>query len=103
MPDLPEFQPTEILRVLADHRVRYVLIGGLAAVARGSPQATFDVDVTPLRTTENLERLSTALSALEARVWTPDVPDGLPFGHDADSIAAVAVWNLLTRYGRLDI
>ena len=31
------------------------------------------------------------------------MPGGLPFAHDAESLAAVQVWNLTTRYGDLDI
>jgi hypothetical protein len=42
-----EFDPQEILRVLETHRVRYVLIGGLAATLYGSPHVTTDVDVAP--------------------------------------------------------
>ena len=32
-----QFQPEETLRALSRHGVRYVLIGGLAAVIHGSP------------------------------------------------------------------
>jgi hypothetical protein len=103
MPTEPEFLPGETLRILGAHGVRYVLIGGLAAVAHGSPHATRDVDVTPERTPTNLRRLSAALDELGARVWTSDAVDGIPFGHDAMSLGAVGIWNLVTRFGRLDI
>lgn len=92
-----------ILRTLADHGVRFVLIGGLAAVLQGSPYATEDVDITPEQDLRNLERLSAALAALDARVDPQSEPAGLPFSHDAESLAGSAVWNLVTSHGRLDI
>ncbi|MFT4217528.1 MAG: hypothetical protein QM619_10150 [Micropruina sp.] len=92
-----------VLRVLAEHDVRFVLIGGLAAVLQGSPYPTEDVDITPEQTIRNLERLSAALTALGARVYTQSEPDGLPFSHDAESLAGSSVWNLVTNLGRLDI
>lgn len=102
MPPADQDSP-EILRVLAEHEVRFVLIGGLAAILQGSPYPTEDVDVTPERSAENLERLSRALTALGAKVYTSDVPEGLPFSHNADSLGSSAVWNLTTNHGRLDI
>ena len=103
MPDDADFRPTELLQVLEEHGVRYVLIGGFAAIVRGSPHTTLDVDITPDRALSNLQRLSDAVRDLDAKVWTPDAPDGLPFGHDAASLDAVEVWNLVTRFGRFDI
>ena len=92
-----------IIGVLVDHEVRFVLIGGLAAIAHGSPFPTEDVDVTPERSRENLTRLSEALRDLGARVRTRGVPEGLPFDHDAESLDAAGVWNLTTDHGDLDI
>jgi hypothetical protein len=99
----PEFRPEEMLRVLAEHGVRSVLIGGFAAVIHGSPYVTTDIDVVPDASTENLERLSSALRELHARVWTPGEPEGLAFDHDPASLAGARTWNLVTDLGRLDI
>lgn len=99
----PESAPGPILAALERHGVSFVLIGGLAAVAHGSPVPTDDVDVTPDNHRENLTRLSAALTELDARVRADGVEDGLPFSHDADSLAAVGVRHLVTRYGNLDI
>jgi hypothetical protein len=96
--DLPR-----LLAVLHRHRVQYVLIGGLAAVYHGSPFPTEDADITPEAGADNLQRLSAALTALNARIRTESVPEGLPFLHDATSLAAGAVWNLCTDAGDLDI
>ncbi len=94
---------SRILQILVDHEVRFVVIGGVAAIVHGSPFPTEDVDVTPEQSMANLERLSTALSEMEARVRTDAVPGGLPFSHDAESLRAASVWNLVTAFGDLDI
>ncbi len=104
MPDeLRDFRPEEISRVLVAHGVRFVVIGGLAAQFHGSMMLTRDIDVTPAMDEVNLTRLSAALTELGARVRHPDVPEGLPFGHDATSLAAALFWNLTTPYGDLDL
>lgn len=100
---MPELRPEEILRVLEQHQVAYVVIGALGAVLQGSPIPTQDVDITPQATAENLARLSKALTQLQARVRTHAVEGGLPFSHSAESLAAAAMRNLTTPYGDLDI
>jgi len=100
---VPEFRPDRILAVLASHDVDFVLIGGLAATTHGSPFLTRDVDITPETSAANLARLSSALKAVGARVRAQGVDGGLPFDHDADSLAAAGVWNLTTDFGDLDV
>ena len=101
---MPEtFQPQEILAALDGHGVDFVLIGGLAATLHGSPHLTQDVDITPSLDSDNLTRLSAALTELAARVRARGVEGGVPFSHDAQSFAEVRVWNLTTRYGDLDL
>lgn len=97
------FDPTEIIRVLDSHRVRYVLIGGMAATLHGADYVTSDLDITPDQDISNLERLSDALTDLEARIRVDDHPEGLSFAHDGKSLATVGFWNLVTRAGDLDI
>ena len=100
--DLPPLlDPEAILRVLVDHRVRFVVIGGFAANYHGSAHATFDIDVTPEASIDNLSRLSDALRALGARIRTRD--EVLEFNHDGPSLARAKVWNLRTEHGDLDL
>jgi hypothetical protein len=99
----PEFEPEQLIRVLAECGVRFVLIGGFAAVIHGSPFVTTDLDVVPQATDENLSRLSDALERLHAKVWSQVTPEGLPFSHDAESLGRVSVWNLITDHGLLDV
>jgi hypothetical protein len=50
-----------------------------------------------------LARLSQALTELGARVRTESVLDGLPFRHDATSLAGAEVWNLICAGGEFGI
>ncbi len=58
----------DVFRSFADRDVRYVVIGGIAAVMHGVPRATFDVDLLIDPTLENAERLLAALE--QAQVGT---------------------------------
>jgi hypothetical protein len=102
MPE-PEFRPEALLQALERHGVRFVLIGGFAAVIHGSPYITTDLDVVPDIAAGNLARLSDALRDLHARVWTAGEPAGLAFEHDAESLARADTWTLVTDHGRLDV
>lgn len=99
----PDLDAAEILGVLEKHHVKYVLIGGLAAIVHGSPFPTEDLDITPDTSPENLGRLSDALRELGAKVRAAELDEPLPFNHDAVSLAAVGIWNLVTSHGVLDI
>ncbi len=99
----PRFEPDQILRAFVRHEVRFVVIGGLAALAHGSPYPTGDIDITPDTSPENLTRVSAALSDLGARVWFGDDEEALPFAHDATSLASAGVCNLVTDFGRIDL
>ena len=93
----------KLLSVLTRHEVRFVLIGGLAAILHGSPFVTEDIDITPEKSEANLDRLSAALKELHARIRVEDVPEGLTFDHSGESLAAAGVWNLVTDAGDFDI
>jgi predicted nucleotidyltransferase len=97
------FAPQEILAALDRHAVRYVLIGGLAAILHGAPHITTDVDIVPEEALRNLERLSAVLRELNARIRVSGEEEGVPFGHDAESLQRVRIWNLVTDLGNLDI
>jgi hypothetical protein len=96
-----EFQPKRILSTLLAHGVDFVLIGGLAGIARGSSYPSYDVDVAYARDRENLEQLAIALRALGATLR--GAPPGLPFQLDAEMLAAGAHFTFATPFGSLDI
>lgn len=95
--------PELLFRTLASHGVRFVLVGALGARLNGFPRLTADADITPASDDENLKRLATALRALDAKVFTEGVPEGLPFDVSARTIARALTWNLVTDAGRLDV
>ncbi|MBM3859361.1 MAG: hypothetical protein FJ395_06890 [Verrucomicrobia bacterium] len=53
----------DVFASLQQHDVRYVVIGGIAAVLHGVPRATFDLDLLIEATTDNAQRLLKALLA----------------------------------------
>lgn len=95
--------PELLVTTLARHGVRYVLIGAMAARLQGFPRMTADADITPARDRANLGRLAVALRALDARVYTESVPEGLPFDCTAATLERAEIWNLVTAAGRLDV
>jgi hypothetical protein len=97
------FDPDEILRILNSHHVEFVLIGGMAATMHGSDMVTFDLDVTPKTTRDNLERLASALRELDASLRVAGEPSGVAFDAHADLLERSQVLNLTTRAGDLDI
>ena len=88
------------LRLLARHRVRFVLIGGQAAVVRGSPVLTQDLDICYAPDPDNLERLAAALRELRATLR--GAPPGLPFQLDAKTLRAGGHFTFDTALGPLD-
>jgi hypothetical protein len=94
-------RPTDfaaVLSTLRRHRVRFVLVGGVAAVIEGAPVATFDIDIVPDHNSSNIDRLVAALTELKAyyrgRPNLRPAPEALRGpGHHL----------LMTRYGPLDV
>lgn len=92
--------PRKALDVLARHGVRFVVIGGVAANALGSPTATFDLDICYARDGDNLERLAAALKELKAHAR--GAPLAIPFLLDAKTLKTEASLTFDTDAGALD-
>ncbi len=90
------------LSVLDRHGVRFIVIGAFSAVAQGYPLPTVDIDITPSRDPENLERLATALTELGAEVRLPG-GETHSFPIDARFIGNSDSWTLATSFGDVDI
>ncbi len=102
----PPFDPAAMLAALAGADVRFVLIGGMAAILHGDVGVTIDIDIAPAYDPDNLHRLANALRAIDARIRTDDAPHGLPFDCSAEflrNLGPDAILNLTTRDGALDI
>src|SRR4051794_11956056 len=100
------FAPDELIAVLGDAGVDYVLIGGLAVGAHGFPRATKDLDIVPAPDARNLERLASLLRQLDARHYGLGdfEPTEFPFDpYDPAQLAEGGNFVLESRLGRLDI
>jgi hypothetical protein len=94
------FDPLAGIRVLLAHDVRFVLIGGVAGAAHGSPSVTQDLDICPERSPENMHRLADALRGVHARLRGAD--DAVPFLLDARTLAAGDHFTFTSDVGDLD-
>lgn len=66
-----------LLRVLSQAKVRYIVVGGVAAGMHGALRTTLDLDVVYSRDRENITRLVVALSPYHP--YLRGAPPGLPF------------------------
>lgn len=94
-----------ILAALVEEGVDFFLIGGAAVGFHGFVRGTKDVDVVPSPDSENLKRLSRALSALDAEVEGAEEFKGeeLPDPLDPEALELGGNWVLRTRLGRFDV
>lgn len=99
----PPLDAPAIFAILDAHHVEYVVVGGYAAQLYGSTRVTTDVDVTPDRTAENLDRLALALRELGGGIRVDDLAEGLPFDTSAEALAGMKTLNLRTPYGDVDL
>lgn len=91
----------ELLARLAEHDVRFSVIGGVALIARGVQRATEDLDIAYARDRENLRRLAAALAPIHPRLR--GAPADLPFVLDEASLRSGLNFTLDTDLGPLDL
>ncbi|WP_257462486.1 nucleotidyltransferase [Archangium lipolyticum] len=91
----------ELLCLLLDAGVEFVLIGGVAAIAHGSATFTQDCDITAPFTEENLARLLAVLAPHRPR-YALAVPKR-PVTESPAALSKNRNLYLLTDLGRLDI
>lgn len=89
------------LRLLGEHGVNCVIVGGVAAAIHGSLLLTNDLDVCYARDPTNLTRLANALQTVHARLR--NVPQGIPFILDADTLKRGLNFTFTTDIGDLDL
>lgn len=102
-PDAPPLQTAELLQLLDRHAVRYIVVGGLAATVHGATRVTFDIDVVPEWTDDNLDRLAAALRDAQAELQAPEAPTPIAFPIDARSLRQFEVSTWRTTLGDLDV
>ena len=96
-----DYRPDDVVRLLGRHGVRYVLIGGLAAVTQGASLVTQDVDLCHARDADNLARLADALREVHATLRGAD--PSLPFRLDARTLAKGDAFTFTTDLGAIDL
>ncbi|MCI0355856.1 MAG: nucleotidyltransferase [Acidobacteria bacterium] len=89
------------LSALVTHGVHFVVIGAVAAVARGAAASTQDLDLCYERSPENLDRLVTALQPYHPRLR--DVPQSIPFRFDVPTLGNGMNFTLATDLGDIDL
>jgi predicted nucleotidyltransferase len=90
----------ELLALLLDSSVEFVLVGGGAAVIHGAPVTTQDIDIVHSLEPENVDRLLQVLACLDARVIDPAGRDLKP---ERVALAGPGQSLLRTRLGRVDV
>ena len=101
-----DFDPEGIFAALSDAGVRFILIGGMAAVLHGDTGVTLDIDIVPAVDPANLDRLAKALRSLDARIRAEGVAGGLVFdcsGEFLRNLGPDALLNLTTRIGDMNL
>lgn len=93
----------EILRTLNSFAVEYVVIGGLAQALHGLVIKTDDIDICPAPSLENLARLASALTEMDAREWDPHKGEVVERQWSAEMLEVDRLGILHTRYGPLDL
>ena len=89
------------LRLLAEHKIDFVIIGGIAARAHGSFRETSDLDVCYARDRENLYRLAASLRSVHATLR--GAPKDIPFRLDAETLHRGLNFTFETDIGPLDL
>lgn len=90
-----------LLRLLTEHDVAFIIIGGVAAVIHGSSRLTQDLDIVYQRSPQNLTRLVQALA--EQSPYLRGAPPGLPFQWSVATLCMGLNFTLETGVGPLDL
>ncbi len=98
-----KFRPDEILKTLVERQVVFVVVGGIAAAAHGSPYPTRDLDICPQDDDGNLTRLGEALQELEARLLVTDEPEPIQVNLSPLVLRSSDFLTFATRWGVVDI
>ena len=90
-----------LLRLLAEHEVDFILVGGVAATIHGSARLTQDLDVVYERSQENLNRIIQTLSSISP--YLRGAPPGLPFDWSVETLQRGLNFTLTTSLGDIDL
>jgi predicted nucleotidyltransferase len=91
----------DIIKALVTAKVRFVIIGGVAATIQGSARFTNDIDLCYDTASDNVERLVRLLNKWSA--YLRGVEPGLPFILDQRQFRITPVMALTTERGAIDV
>ena len=91
---------SSILEGLVKANIKFILVGGLAAVVQGAPVTTLDVDIVYDRSSENIAKLLTFLKLIDAIYRRPDDKVILP---KKDDFLKMGQRLFTTRLGPIDV
>jgi hypothetical protein len=91
----------ELLRILVRADVEFIIVGGAAARAFGSTRLTEDLDVVYRRSSENIERVCSALAPYHP--YLRGAPLGLPFDWSPQTIKNGLNFTLTVDLGAIDL
>lgn len=91
----------QLLRLLTDNEVEFIIVGGAAATVHGSARLTFDLDIVYKRGKENIARLVNAIRPIDP--YLRGAPPGLPFDWSSETIEKGLNFTLTTSLGALDL
>jgi len=97
---MPESDLQAALIALSTSGVEFILVGGMAAVLNGAPVQTYDVDIVPARTAENIAKLLRVLDSIDAIYRVQPARRLKP---DASHLSSPGRHNLITSLCALDI
>ncbi|HEX2049117.1 MAG TPA: hypothetical protein VHJ34_00625 [Actinomycetota bacterium] len=102
--DLTPVAFERIVDALNERGVRYVVIGGLAALLQGVPlPRTADVDITPAPDVEKKRRLAHALRDLDAKLRVPGSDEPFDVRLDERTFTDMVTMTFVTRFGPFDV
>ena len=90
-----------MLAALVKRKIRFVLVGGVAAAVHGSARFTNDLDICYDTASDNVDRLVALLRDWKA--YLRGVEPGLPFILDARTFRTTPLLTLTTTMGAIDL
>jgi hypothetical protein len=93
---------TDMLHAFEANAIRYVVVGGVAAIAHGATRRTGDLDICYDTSEENVARLADLVNA-----WNPRLrisgEKAIPFPLDTSTLLGLETVTLATKQGSLDL
>jgi hypothetical protein len=89
-----------ILEGLLEADIKFILVGGLAAVVQGAPVTTMGADIVHNRSSKNISKLISFLKSIDA---TYRLPGDTVIEPNEEDISGMGHCLFTTRYGPLDV